>query len=190
VPGVKGPGAGGHWLRRIFPPIAALELLASFLGAVVGMATVAALHYQILLPRALAMVIGSFAASAVLLYGLPAAPLAQPRNVLGGHMLSALVGVAVRMLIVEQACESEPHCFWVGCALAVGLAIFVMQLTATMHPPGGATAFIAVASDASVNRLGFMYVLLPAGAGAAIMMFVALITNNLFPQRRYPQYWW
>lgn len=164
-------------------------MLASFIGGLLGMCAVAALHYRVLAPLALAMVIGSFAASAVLLYGVPAAPLAQPRNVLGGHVLGALVGVTLRIVIAEHACGGEIDCLWFSSALSVAATISLMELTGTVHPPGGATAFIAVVGDASIQRLGYLFVLLPVLSGAAIMVLVALIVNNLFPTRQYPQFW-
>ncbi len=81
--------------------------------------------------------IGSFGASAVLIFGAPRSPLAQPRNLIGGHLVSAICGCTVRIAI-----DRFEHS--TACALAVALAIVAMQLTETTHPPGGATALIAV----------------------------------------------
>lgn len=188
-PAAKRPGSGAGLLRRIFPAPPRMEMFASFLGSLAGMCAVAALHYRVLAPQALAMVIASFAASAVLLYGVPAAPLAQPRNVLGGHILGALIGVTLRILIAEKACGGDVDCLWFSSALSVALTISLMELTGTVHPPGGATAFIAVVGDASIQKLGYLFVLLPVLSGAAIMLLVALFVNNAFPTRQYPQFW-
>ena len=75
-------------------------------------------------------------------------------------------------------------------ALAVSTAIALMRVTKTLHPPGGATALIAVIGGADIHRLGYWYVLLPCGAGACCMLLLALLTNNLGARRRYPQTWW
>jgi CBS-domain-containing membrane protein len=65
-----------------------------------------------------------------------------------------------------------------------------MHLTRTLHPPGGATALIAVTGGAKINALGFGYALAPAGAGAGLLLAVALLVNNAAKNRRYPEYWW
>lgn len=127
------------------------------------------------------MIIGSFGASAVLIYGAIRSPLAQPRNLIGGHMLSAAIGVAA-----YQFLGGLP---WLAAALAVSIAIAVMHLTKTLHPPGGATALIAVIGGDAVHQLGYIYILMPAGLGALVMLIVALLINNLAPTRRYPEYW-
>lgn len=121
------------------------------------------------------LMIGSLGASAVLLFARPDSPLAQPRNLIGGHLLSALVAVGIVALF-----GSSPE----TTALGVGLAILVMGRTRTMHPPGGATALIGVQTGA-----GPSFVVLPALAGALILLAVALLTNNLAGDRRYPQHW-
>lgn len=158
------------------------EVFWSFAGALVGIAAVGLLHERMFAPHALSLLIGSFGASAVLLYGAPCSPLAQPRNLLGGHVLSALIGVTTRLAIPDPG--------WLCAAMAVAAAIACMHLTGTLHPPGGATALIAVIGGPSVANLGFLYVLVPAGTGATVMLLVALLANNLAPARRYPVYWW
>ncbi len=79
---------------------------------------------------------------------------------------------------------------WLAAALAVSLSIAVMHATKTLHPPGGATALIAVISGPKVEELGYWYALVPVAAGALVMLFVALLINNLAPNRRYPEFWW
>lgn len=125
--------------------------------------------------------IGSFGATAVLLYGAPSAPFSQPRYVLGGHMISALVGVTIYYLLPEPQ--------WLASALAVSSAITLMYLTKTTHPPGGATALIAVIGSEKIHSLGYWYVLTPVLEGVIILLLVALIINNLSPVRKYPNYW-
>jgi CBS-domain-containing membrane protein len=126
--------------------------------------------------------IGSFGATAVLLYGSPAVPFAQPRHVLLGHFLSALAGVTVYQLLPEP--------LWLSAALAVSFAILAMYLARATHPPGGATALIAVIGSDKVHVLGYWYVLDPVMTGILLLMAVALLVNNLSPERRYPHYWW
>jgi CBS-domain-containing membrane protein len=127
------------------------------------------------------LIVGSFGASAVLIYAAIKSPLAQPRNLLGGHVISAIVGVTSYQIFGEIV--------WLAGALAVSLAIVAMLITRTLHPPGGATALIAVIGGPAVHDLGYFYAITPIGLGAAIMLLVALITNNLARSRRYPEYW-
>jgi len=121
------------------------------------------------------LLIGSFGASAVLLFGATDSPLAQPRNLVGGHLVSAAVAVLVVALF-----GSTPLTMAVG----VGLAIFAMNLTHTTHPPGGATALIGVQ-----GAVGPGFILVPVLAGALILLVTALFTNNIVYHRTYPKHW-
>jgi CBS-domain-containing membrane protein len=164
------------------PRVSPAEIFWSWLGSFLGIGAVAYINYGFLEGTDLLLLIGSFGASAVLIYGAIKSPLAQPRNLLGGHVISALIGVtAFKML--------DPY-LWLAAALAVSVSIAVMHATKTLHPPGGATALIAVISGAKVHNLGYLYALVPVGAGALIMLAVALLVNNLAPRRRYPEFWW
>jgi CBS-domain-containing membrane protein len=73
--------------------------------------------------------------------------------------------------------------------MAVAMAIVVMQVTRTIHPPAGATAFIAVIGSEKIHNLGYLYAVIPVATGALIMLLVALVVNNLSSARRYPEYW-
>ncbi len=157
------------------------EIAWSWLGAFLGIAAVSIAHYDFLLQSDLVMIIGSFGASAVLIYGAIKSPLAQPRNLLGGHVLSALIGV-----FFFQTFHSE---MWLAASLAVATAIAVMHATKTLHPPGGATALIAVIGSEKIHALGYLYALIPVGLGATIMLVVALLINNIPKTRRYPEFW-
>jgi CBS-domain-containing membrane protein len=64
-----------------------------------------------------------------------------------------------------------------------------MHATKTLHPPGGATALIAVIGGPKITDLGFLYALLPVGTGVVIMLIVALLVNNIPGHRRYPEFW-
>lgn len=149
----------------------------SFLGAFFGIGIIALLQTQ-LSDNDNLFLIGSFGASSVLIYGSIQSPLAQPRNLIGGHVLSAILGVTVFKIC--------PPVIWVTAPLAVALSIITMQITKTLHPPGGATALIAVIGSEKVKALGYWYVLSPVLTGALLLLLVALIFNNLTPNRKYP----
>ena len=78
---------------------------------------------------------------------------------------------------------------WLASGLAVATSIAVMHATRTAHPPGSATALIAVIGDETVHNLGFLFIILPVAAGALILLLVALILNNIPASRRYQEYW-
>ena len=163
------------------PSVGTAEVIWSWIGSFLGIALVAFINYRLLDATALIMMIGSFGASAVLLYGAVKSPLAQPRNLIGGHMLSALVGVAAYKVF-------SPN-LWLASAMAVSCAIAVMHVTKTLHPPGGATALIAVMGGEAIYALGFSYAFMPVGAGAFMMLIVALLVNNIPRSRKYPEFW-
>lgn len=157
------------------------EIFWSWFGAFLGIGLVGWLDHYFLSPMDLALIIGSFGASAVLIYGAIGSPLAQPRNLLGGHFISAIIGVACYKLF--------PDLPWLAAALAVSLAIAAMHATVTLHPPGGATALIAVIGSEKLHALGFLYALVPVLLGATLMLLVALAVNNIPKTRRYPLWW-
>ncbi len=163
------------------PGVGAGELLWSWIGSVLGIGACGWLSSRYFEPRDLSLLIGSFGASAVLVYGAIKSPLAQPRNLIGGHVISGLVGVACWQVFGAT--------LWVAAALAVSIAIVAMLATKTLHPPGGATALIAVIGGPKIHALGFLYAFIPAGAGALVLMLVALLVNNLNRNRKYPEYW-
>jgi len=163
------------------PKVGWSEVFWSWIGSFSGLAAVALIHYKILDEMGLMLIIGSFGASAVLIYGAIRSPLAQPRNLLGGHILSAIIGVTAYQWLGEQP--------WLAAAVAVSISIAVMHLTMTLHPPGGATALIAVIGGESVHELGYLYVVIPTALGAIVMLLVALIINNIPKSRKYPEFW-
>ncbi len=150
----------------------------SFVGAFIGIGIIAYLQSLQLPALENIFLIGSFGASAVLVYGAIQSPLAQPRNLIGGHVVSALVGVTVGKLL--------PDVIWLTAPLAVAFSIVFMQITKTLHPPGGATALIAVSSGTKIASMGYMYVLSPVFSGAMILFLVALLFNNVTKKRHYP----
>ncbi|WP_249219768.1 HPP family protein [Chitinophaga sp. HK235] len=152
----------------------------SFIGAFIGIASIGLLSHYYMAVKDNLFLIGSFGASAILIYGHTQSPLAQPRNLVGGHILSAIIGVTIRYLI------PSPEWEWLACALAVALSLIAMQITKTVHPPGGATALLAIAGSPAIRKLGFWYVLSPVATGVAILLLVALAVNNMTDIRKYP----
>ncbi len=163
------------------PGVGLNEVFWSFLGSLIGIGGCGYLSAVYFEPRDLMLIIGSFGASAVLVYAAIKSPLAQPRNLVGGHIISALVGVACYKLFGGT--------IWAAAALSVSFAIVAMLLTRTLHPPGGATALIYILGSSKMHDLGFFYAILPVGVGAIILLVVALLVNNLSRNRKYPEYW-
>jgi CBS domain-containing membrane protein len=120
----------------------------------------------------------------VLVYDAYQAPLAQPRNVIGGYFVSSTVGVTVRIV-----CEHIGLARWAIGPFALFFALVVMNLTKAIHPPGGACSLIAVIGGPMVRDMGYGYVATSVG-GAVIMVSLAVIGNNMLPDRQYPQYWY
>lgn len=150
----------------------------SWIGSFLGILSISYLHFDLLEGSDFSLVIGSFGASAVLIYGAVNSPLAQPRNLLGGHILSAIVGVVAFKLFSGN--------IWFCSAFAVATSILVMQLTLTLHPPGGATALIAVIGSDQIHDLGFLYVLVPVATGSFLLLIIAIFVNNIPKNRKYP----
>ena len=163
------------------PRVGNAEVVWSWVGAFVGIALVGLIGAAFVDRLGQGLLIGSFGATAVLVYGAVRSPLAQPRNVLGGHVISALIGVCAYQLFGDAV--------WLSAAVAVSTAIAAMHVTKTLHPPGGATALIAVIGGDSVHSLGYMYALLPVGFGAMVLLAVAVLVNNIPKSRRYPEFW-
>jgi CBS-domain-containing membrane protein len=163
------------------PRVSLSEIFWSWMGAFLGISAVAYLNYVILDGSDIGLMLGSFGASAILVYGAIKSPLAQPRNLVGGHIFSGFVGVASYQLLHSS--------MWMAAAIAVATALALMHITKTLHPPGGATALIAVIGGEKVHSLGFLYPIIPAGLGAVIMLVVALLVNNIPKTRKYPEFW-
>lgn len=152
----------------------------SFLGSFVGigiLAYIQSIHFE---GNDAVYLIGSFGASSVLIYGIIQSPFSQPRNLVGGHLISALIGVTVH--------KFAPDIIWIAAPLAVSSAIILMQITKTLHPPGGATALIAIIGSDKIKALGYMYVLSPVLIGTLVLLFTALIFNNMTSSRTYPSH--
>ena len=116
-----------------------------------------------------------FGASCVLAFGLPDSPLAQPRSIIGGHLITTLVGLVVLQFIGNT---------WWSEALAVGLALAAMQQTRTVHAPAGANPLLVMATHP-----GYGFLLTPVLVGALAIVGVAFCVNNIRDRGSYPRYW-
>lgn len=159
-----------------------IDHLWSFLGAFLGIGIIGYLQSisKNVSPSDQIFLIGSFGASAVLIYGATHSPLAQPRSLIGGHLISALVGVTVCKLVGNE------ELLWLSASLAVSISIVCMQISKTLHPPGGATALIANIGSEKIKSLGYFYVLNPVLSGVLVLFIVAIIVNNIPRNRNYP----
>ena len=123
------------------------------------------------------LIVPSMGASAVLLFAVPHGTLSQPWNMVGGHMISALIGVTCALLVSHTI---------VAASLAVGLAVGAMYYLRCIHPPGGATALAAVIGGEATHTLGYRFVVTPILLNVLVMLAVAVLFNYLFAWRRYP----
>ena len=157
------------------------EIMWSWIASLIGVGAIAYLEHFFFKENDLVLIIGSFGASAVLVFGAIESPMAQPRNLIGGHIIPATIGVASYQLMHNH--------IWLAAAIAVATAIAAMHASKTLHPPGGATALIAIIGSDKIHNLGYMYILIPAGSGALIMLVIALLINNIPKSRKYPLSW-
>jgi CBS-domain-containing membrane protein len=159
------------------------EILIAGVGTLVGVGALSSVHFG-LSPGDATTVLGSFGATSVLIFGYPAAPFSQPRNVIGGHMLSAFCGVCASQYLTGLL--PFP---WAAGPIAVSVATMAMMATRTVHPPAGGTCLLAVLGAAKFQAMGFFY-LIPAGLGATSLVLIGAVFNNVYKERSYPDYWW
>jgi CBS-domain-containing membrane protein len=154
------------------PPTPAFKLIAlAGFGGFLAIGTIALLAQSL----ETVLILGSFGASCVLVFGFPDSPFSQPRNVIAGHFLSSLIGLACLTIL-------GPH--WWSVAIAAGLAISTMMWTRTVHPPAGSNPVIVFLTQPS-----WSFLLFPTLAGSLLLMLVALLYLNLTRSARYPKYW-
>ena len=125
-----------------------------------------------------AAILPSMGASTVLLFAVPHGQLSTPWAFFAGNILSAIVGVTSAQYIEN---------LFIAAPVAVSLSIFIMHLSRSLHPPGGATALAAVIGGSAITDLSYWYVLTPTIINCMILFAVAILFNNLFHWRRYPQ---
>jgi CBS domain-containing membrane protein len=166
------------WLSGFLPSATAVtrtEQVRASAGALLALGMTAFLCSRLDANMA-AWLVGPMGASAVLLFCLPASPLAQPWPVIAGNTLSAVVGVTVAQHVDSVL---------LGAPLAGGLAIAAMFSLRCLHPPGGAVALTAVLAGPAVMQMGYRFALLPVALNSALMVVGAILYNNL-TGRRYP----
>jgi CBS domain-containing membrane protein len=171
--------AGGERARRrgrpVFAPIlpgaTARDRAFACLGAVLGVGLaglIGALFHGT--GEALPWLVAPIGASAVLLFAVPASPMAQPWPIIGGNSLSALVGFAVGQALGHGA---------IACGIGVGLAIAVMSATRSLHPPGGAAALTGVIGGSLVDSAGWWFPLAPVALNAVVLVAVGWAFHRL-----------
>jgi CBS-domain-containing membrane protein len=153
------------------------ENLLSLIGGFLGIFCIFMSSFWLLDPEIAVYIIPSMGASAVLLFAAPHAPFSQPWNVLAGHTVSAIIGVACWRWIPD---------YTVAASASVGFAIGVMYFTRCIHPPGGATALAAVIGSERLHELGYSYVFQPVLLNVITITLVAIAFNSLFKWRQYP----
>ena len=167
-----------NYLRKLkgqgesLPPKSSInEIVLAWVGGFIAIVIIGYLtkNYDNLL------VMGSFGASCVLLFGFPKSPFSQPRNVILGHFFSTFIGLAFLHILGNE--------YW-SMALALATAIAVMIATRTVHPPAGSNPLIVFLLGANWD-----YLIFPTLVGSIILVFIALIYNNLNKNIIYPQYW-
>jgi len=166
------------WLRRFIPEplsVSRREMLLGCVGA--GLGLVATEWFSRLALGTLdPWFLAPMGASAVLLFAVPASPLAQPWPLIGGNTVSALVGVSCGLLLGHTG---------LAAGVAGLLAIGAMLALRCLHPPGGAVAVTAVLGGATITSLGYRFALWPVAVNSAVMLLVALVFNHL-AGRHYP----
>ena len=121
------------------------------------------------------LVLGSFGASCVLLFGYPDSPFSQPRNIVLGHTLSTLIG----LLVLHAA-----GVHWWSMALAVALSIALMMRAGVMHPPAGSNPLIVM-----LLQPGWLFAFTPTLIGALLLVLLGLLLINLQKDKHYPKHW-
>ncbi|SAL68301.1 HPP family protein [Caballeronia arvi] len=169
-----------RWLHGFLPAPVTLrwtERLRAGLGALIGIALTGGIaHLVIGDASAIPYLIAPMGASAVLLFAVPASPLAQPWSIIGGNIVSATVGVTCAMLVHDPVDAA---------ALAACLAICAMFALRCVHPPSGAVALTAVLGGPSVHALGYGFVLAPVAIQSAALLSSAIVFHAL-TGHRYP----
>lgn len=158
-------------------PVSHAERIASATGGFVAILSILLVSQWAVGSYAAAVIVASMGASAVLLFAVPHGPLSQPWPLIGGQIISAIIGVTIARYVPDKV---------IAASLAVGLAIGVMYYLRCVHPPGGATALSAVLGGEAVHGLGYQYVITPILLNVIIIFLVGIVFNYPFKWRRYP----
>lgn len=160
---------------RLFRPILAgarpLDRLVACVGATICLALTMFVCAQLELSASdLPLIVAPLGASAVLIFAVPASPLAQPWPVVGGNTISALVGVAVFQHVADPM---------LAAGLAVGLAILLMSLCRCLHPPGGAAALTAVIGSQGIHAAGYAFAFAPVALNSIALVSLAMFFHHM-----------
>ena len=167
-----------EWLKRLTPSpiiVNTQDYWIAPLGALLGILGTAYLSY-VILDTHNPWLIAPMGASAVLLFVVPASPLAQPWSVVGGNLVAAIVGVTSASLISSPLLAS---------ALAAGVAIAIMMRLRCLHPPSGAVALTAVLGGTGIRDLGYQFVIAPVLLNSVALVVFAIIYHQ-FSSHHYP----
>lgn len=142
-----------------------IEITASVAGAFIGTLASTFFSYMLLGADQSPIILASTGASAILIFGLPHGIASQPWNIVGGHVVSAIVGVSCFKLL--------PYII-IASAIAIPIAMLLMHLLRCTHPPGGATAITAIMGGESIHELGYAFVIAPVFINSIILLSVAM----------------
>lgn len=153
------------------------EIALSGVGGLVAISLILVVSTRVLANPAGALIVASMGASAALIFAVPHGPLSQPWPLVGGHLISALIGIGCHRWLGDGI---------VTAGLAVGLAISAMHTLRCIHPPGGATALTAALGGPAMDSLGYQFLLTPVALNLAVILAVGILFNLPFDWRRYP----
>lgn len=179
---MQNPASPPTWQQMLgieLSPVSHRERWISALGGFFGLLVIYFTSHAVGGPPAAPLLIFSIGASTILVFAVPHGALSQPWPVFGGHLVAALIGVACARLVPNAS---------IAAAMAVGLTIVAMHYLRCIHPPGGATALVAVLGGPSVQALGFGFVLAPVLLNVLLLLAAGVAFNAFFPWRRYPAF--
>jgi CBS domain-containing membrane protein len=177
---MNNPSAAASWLTMLGiepSPVSHRERLVSALGGFVGIFAVYWTSRILLGTAASPILVLSMGSTAAMLFAVPHGALSQPWPLLGGHLVSGLIGIACLLYVPDPL---------LAASLATGLAIGAMHYLRCIHPPAGATALAAALGNDAVRTMGFGFVVAPLMLNVLIILIAAIAFNALFPWRRYP----
>lgn len=147
-----------------------IDMFWASAGAFVSIALLEYVNLVSLAATDQVLLIGSFGASAAIIYGAVKSPLGRLRNFVGGHLLSAFIGVTVMQIF--------PDIIWLAGGIAVAGSVAVMCMTRLFHPPGSATALIAVIGSGDIHAMGYSYILIPVSFCVGVMFVLAFVVRK------------
>lgn len=156
------------------PKATLLQLSKGLIGGFLGILSLSLLSQYTTIPWLMA----PFGATCVLLFAVPSSPLAQPRNVILGHLITASVGLVVLYGLGNSS---------VMIGLAVGLGIMLMQFFRAVHPPAGANPIVIILAGKSAVNINFL--LTPVLIGSITLVLIAIFVNNIGGKNPWPIYW-